>query len=206
MRVRRETPAWRDALLLLAVLALACTACGSQATPASSPPTATAPPLIAEVKPTVTATPQAVRVLQVMPVAQVTRNDDYEFNNCGGQYPATRSLSEAAQVQMAVAIADGATQLTTSATAPIPADVKLKLAAEVEAAYQEALAAARATVSQTTLFSDAQERNYIVIVWEERLYLGTVSFPMDGVAYTTEYTYTLEVPRAGSVKPGICTA
>jgi hypothetical protein len=141
-----------------------------------------------------------------MPVAQVTRNDDYEFNNCGGQYPATRSLSEAAQVQAAVTIADQATQLTSSATASIPADVKDQLAAEVQAAYQEALDTARMTVSQTTLFTNAQERNYIVIVWEERIYSGTVSFPMDGVAYTTEYTYTLEVPRAGSVKPGICTA
>ena len=48
-------------------------------------------------------------------------------------------------------------------------------------------------------------RSYIVIVWEERVYSGTVSFPTDGVAYITGYTYTLEVPRAGGVKPGICT-
>ena len=204
--MRPETQVWSNALLLLAILALTCTACATQATPTPSQPTATAPSVVAEAKPTVTAAPATIRVLQVMPVAQVTRNDDYEFNNCGGQYPATRSLSEAAQVQMAVTIPDQATQLTSSATASIPADVKDQLATAVEAAYQEALAAARATVSQATLFSDAQERNYIVIVWEERIYSGTVSFPMDGVAYTTEYTYTLEVPRAGSVKPGICTA
>lgn len=204
--MRRETQTWSNALLLLVILALVSSACAGQATPTPNPPTATAPPLIAEAQPTVTATPAAIRVLQVMPVAQVTRNDDYEFNNCGGQYPATRSLSEAAQVQAAVTIADQATQLTSSATASIPSDVKDQLAAEVQAAYQEALDTARMTVSQTTLFTNAQERNYIVIVWEERIYSGTASFPMDGVAYTTEYTYTLEVPRAGSVKPGICTA
>jgi hypothetical protein len=203
--VRRETHTWSNALLLLATLALVSVGCGDQPTQTPNLPTATAPPIIAEVKPTGTATPPAIRVLQVMPVSQVTRNDEYYFDNCSPDIPATRPLSEAAQVQMSVTIADQATQLAGSATAPIPADVKDRLAAEVKVAYQQALDAARAKVSQTTLFINAHDRYNIVIVWEERVYSGTVSFPMDGVAYTTEYTYTLEVPRAGSIKPGICT-
>jgi hypothetical protein len=203
--VSRETQTWSSTLLLLAILALVSAGCGGQATQMPNPPTATAPPLVAEAKPTLTATPQTIRVLQVMPVSQVTRNDEYYFDNCSPDIPATRPLSEAAQVQMSVTIADQATQLAGSATAPIPADVKDRLAAEVKVAYQQALDAARAKVSQTTLFINAHDRYNIVIVWEERVYSGTVSFPMDGVAYTTEYTYTLEVPRAGSIKPGICT-
>jgi hypothetical protein len=132
-----------------------------------------------------------------MPVAHVTRNDEYYFDNCSGDYPVTRSLSEAAQVQKALTVTDQAVQLSSSATAPIPADVENKLGAEIEAAYQEELEAARATVIQTTLFANAHDRYNIVIVWEERVYSGTISFAMDGVAYSAGYTYTLEVPRGG---------
>jgi len=145
-------------------------------------------------------------VIRVAPVAQVTRNDEYYFDNCSGQHPVTRSLAEAAHVQKTLTVADQAVLLSSSATAPIPADVKDKLSAEIEAAYQEALEAAGTIVSQTTLFANAHERNTVVIVWEQRVYSGTVSFPMDGVAYSAEYSYTLEVPRPGTVKPGICTA
>ena len=203
--MRRETQTWSNALLLLVILALVSTSCAGQATPTLNQPTETEPPLIAEAQPTVTATPPAIRVLKVMPVSQVTRNEEYYFDNCSPDTPATRPFSEAAQVQMAATIADQATQLTGSATVSLSAEVKEKLAREVRAAYQEVLDTARTTVSQTTLFCNAHERYNIVIVWEEHVYSGTVSFPMDSVAYTTEYTYTLEVPRPGTIKPGICT-
>jgi len=203
--VRRQTQTWSNALLLLAILTLVTTGCASPATATPTRPAATATPLIAQAKPTVTATPQVIRVLKVMPVAQVTRNDEYYFDNCSPSMPATRPFSEAAQVQMAVTIAEQASQLSGSATTSLPADVKETLAIEVKAAYQETLDAARAKVSQTTLFIDAHDRYNIVIVWEEQVYTGTVTFPMDGVAYTTEYTYILEVPRPGTIKPGICT-
>jgi len=204
MQVRRETPTRSDVVLLLIVLALASVGCGSQETPTLGRPTAIAP-MIAEVHPTVTATPQSVRVLRVMAVSQVVRNDEYYFDNCSAGAPATRPFSDAAQVQMAVTIADQATQLTGSATASIPADLKAKLATEVTATYQDVLDAARAEVSETTLYIGAHDRYNIVIVWEGRVYSGTMSFPMDGVAYTAGYTYRLEVPRPGTIKPGICT-
>lgn len=203
--MRRETQTGSNALLLLAILALWSSSCSSPASPTPTPPTATAPPPTAQADPTVTATPETIRVLRVMPVSQVTRNDEYYFDNCSPSAPATRPLSEAAQVQMSVTIADQATQLTGSAAAPIAAELKEQLSAEVKATYQEVLSAARAKVSQTTLFINAHDRYNVVIVWEEQRYSGTVSFPMDGMAYTTAYTYTLEVPRAGSIKPGICT-
>jgi len=190
---------------MLAALTLVSASCSSQPTPVASPPAATAPPIIAEIQPTATATPPAIRVLRVMPVSQDTHNDEYYFDNCSPDIPATRPFSEAAQVQMSVTIAEQATQLTGSATASIRAELKERLAAEVQAAYRETFAAASEKVSQTTLYVDAHDRYHVVVVWEAQVYSGTISFPMDGVAYTTEYTYTLEVPRAGSIKPGICT-
>ena len=202
-------------MLLLAILALLSTSCGSPATPTNQP-AATAPPPTAQAEPTViatasrlpsgeAATPKTIRVLQVMPVAQVTRNEEYYFDNCSASTPATRPLSEAAQVQMAVVVVDQATQLTGSAKVSLPTEVKEKLATEVKAAYQEALNTARSTVSQTTLFCNAHDRYNVVILWEQRVYAGTVSFPMDGITYSAEYTYTLEVPKPGTIKPGICT-
>ena len=203
--MRRQTPKWSNVLLLLAILPLASVGCAGQATPTVGAPTATAAPIIAEVKPTVTPTPQTIRVLRVMPVSQVTRNDEYYFDNCSPSTPATRPLSEAAQVQVAVTITNQATPLTSSATVSLPAEMKEELAAAVCAAYQDALDTALAKMSQTTLYIGAHERYNVVIVWEAQVYSGTVSFPMDGVAYTAEYTYTLEVPRPGTIKPGICT-
>ena len=186
---------------MLAILGFACTGCASRGTSTTNQPTA----FVAEVQPTVTATPETIRVLPVMPVTQATRNDEYYLDNCSSSTPVTRSLAEGAAVQMSVTISDQATQVGGSLTAPISAEMKDRLATEVEAAYQEALDAARAAVSETILFTDAHARNYITIVWEERVYAATVCFSINGVAYVAEYTYTLEVPRAGSVKPGICT-
>ncbi len=203
--MRRPTKSRSNTLLLLAILALASASCGSQAGQVPSMPTAAAPPAIAEVKPTATATPPAIRVLRVMPVSQVTRNDEYYFDNCSPDIPATRPFSEVAQVQMAVAVAGQATQLTGAATAPIPEAVKGQLVAEVAKTYQDTFAAAKAEVAGVTLFANAHDRYTVVIVWDARLYSGSVSFPMDGVTYTAEYTYTLEVPRTGTIKPGICT-
>ena len=67
------------------------------------------------------------------------------------------------------------------------------------------LDAAVSKVSETTLYINAHDRYNLVIIWEERVYASTVTFSMDGTAYTAEYKYLLEVPRPGSIKPGICT-
>lgn len=203
--MRGQTQTWSNTLLLLAILALVSASCGSQTTHTPNPPTVTAPTVVAEVKPTVTTTPQTIRVLPVMPVAQVTRNDEYYFDNCSPDTPATRPFSEVAPVQMAITVADQATQLTGTATIPIPAEVKDPLVAEVIKTYQDAFAAAKAEVAGVTLFANAHDRYTIVIVWEARVYSGSVSFPMDGLTYSAGYTYTLEVPRTGTIKPGICT-
>lgn len=200
-------------MLLLSVLALACTACTTQGMPTPSQSAVAAPTRVAEVKPTATvraeptaaAKPQTIRVLRVMPVTRVTHNEEYEFNNCGGETPVTRSLSEVAQVHVSVTIAEQATELTGTTAKTIPPEVRDQLCLEIRTAYRAELDTASATVAETVLAAGAQERNFVTIVWEEHVYSGAVSFPLDGVAYTAEYTYTLEVPRAGSIRPGICT-
>lgn len=187
-------------LLLLAALAWIGAGCGVPGTPTRQP-TAT----VVEVPPAPSPTPKAVRVLLVEPVSQVTRNDEYYFDNCSPSAPATRSFSVAAQVTETVTIADQATQLTGSATAPISAAKKDELAEAVREAYKATLEAAVSKVSQTSLYIGAHDRYNVVIVWEERTYSSTVTFPMDGVSYSADYTYLLEVPRPGTIKPGICT-
>lgn len=193
-----------SAVLLLAALAWFGAGCGNRATP-SAPPTPTPVTQATEVPPAPSPTPKAVRVLLVEPVSQVTRNDEYYFDNCSPSAPATRSFSVAARVSETVTIADQATLLTGSATAPIPPALKEELAAEVKAAYKATLDEAISKVSQTTLYINAHDRYNVVIIWEERLYASTVTFPMDGKTYTAEYKYLLEVPRPGTIKPGICT-
>jgi len=160
---------------------------------------------MAEPIPTPTTAAPAYRVLRVLPVARVTRNDEYYFDNCSPSAPATRSFSVAARVSETVTIADQATQLTGSTTAPIPAAKKDELAEAVRQAYKSDLDEAVSKVSQTTLYCGAHDRYNVVIVWEERLYASTVTFTMDGTSYSAEYKYLLEVPRPGSIKPGICT-
>ncbi|HNR96923.1 MAG TPA: hypothetical protein PKH89_08135 [Anaerolineae bacterium] len=192
-------------LLLFAALLWISVGCTGQPTPArNQPPTVEAPP-VAEGKPTAAIAAPAYRVLRVLPVSQVTRNDEYYFDNCSPSSPAARSFSVAARVAETVTIADQATELTGSATVPIPAAIKDELAEAVRQAYSSELDAAVSKVSETTLYINAHDRYNLVIIWEERVYASTVTFSMDGIAYTAEYKYLLEVPRPGSIKPGICT-
>jgi hypothetical protein len=201
---QRCTAVWPSVVGLLAVVVL-CGACNGQPTPVASvtasPPTVAAPAST----PAPTSTPSLVRVLMVAPVSRVTRNDEYYFDNCSGGYPVTRPFSEAARVTETLTLAEQASAISTNATVPIPAEMRAKLEAEIKLAYQETAQSARSLVSQTTLFCNAHDRNNTVIVWEERTCASVVSFPLDGVAYSAEYTYLLEVPRPGTVKPGICT-
>ena len=190
----------RSSILLLAALAWLSAGCVNPATPTAQP-TST----VSEVPPEPSPTPKSVRVLLAEPVSQVTHNDDYYFDNCSPETPATRSLSEAAKVVETVTIADQATELTGSASVPIPAAVKDQLAAEVRAAYKAVFEEVISKVSQTTLYINAHERYNVLIIWEERLYTSTVTFPMDGKAYTAEYKYLLEVPQPGTKKSGVCT-
>jgi hypothetical protein len=197
--------------LVLAACLLALTGCSQSPTAEPAPPTTkpvvagqTQPPP-AVLSPTQTTSASPYRVLVVPPVLQITRNDEYYFDNCSGDYPVTRSFAEAAQVTTALTLAEQASALSGETKLTIPAGLRAELEAEIAAAYGEAARSARALVAQTTLFCDAHNRNYTVVIWEERVYASVVSFSLDGVAYSAEYSFVLEVPRPGTVKPGICT-
>lgn len=203
----RKSPGSHSWLWLIA-LALTCASCASPARPSPAQATTTKVPAVAEggrLTPTTAPQQETIRVLKTTPVVRVTRNDDYYFDNCSGTYTTTRSLSEAAQVRRSVRVAEQATTIGGSAAVVIPTDLREQIIRAVEVAYKPVCEAALSEVAQTTLLAEAHARYNIVIVWEERVYSGSVSFSLDGVAYTAEYTYTLEVPRAGTVKPGICT-
>lgn len=200
---------WMATLVLMSLLA-GSTCCGQSPTATPSTTRPATPVAAVAATPTSTTllptpTPSAIRVLVVAPVSRVTRNDEYYFDNCSGDYPVTRPFSEAAQVTETLTLAEQASAISTSATVPIPAEMRAKLEEAIKLAYQETAQSARSLVSQTTLFCNAHDRNNTVIVWEERTCASVVSFPLDGAAYSAEYTYLLEVPRPGTVKPGICT-
>lgn len=208
MRLWREGATVRRldkmALLFAALLWISVGCTGQTTSPGNQPPTVEATP-VAVSKPTETTAAPAYRVLRVLPVSQVTRNDEYYLDNCSPSRPETRPFSAVAQVQESITIAAQASALSGSGSVVLPAELAKELAAAVKSTYQADLDQAVGKVSETNLYIGAHDRYNVVIVWEERVYAATVSFSMDGQAYTAEYRYVLQVPRPGSIKPGICT-
>lgn len=217
LNAARTHSRWGGALLALLAMVLACGACTGRtpATPSATPtpaPTATA---LAREAPAPTATAMstrepaptagAIRVIKVMPEKKMTSNEQYEFSNCGGIEELRRPFSEAAQVWTEVVISDKAT-LSNGTTIPVSEPLCSQLVAEVQRAYQEELAAARAAVEQTEMVAGAQTRWNITVIWEDQVFAASVSFPSDSLTATAAYTYTQHVPIMGSVKPMPCTA
>ena len=84
--------------------------------------------------------------------------------------------------------------------------MRAKLEAEVERAYREAYERAKASVEQTELTVPAWRIRTYKIDWEEQEFSLTVSFLMNGKAYTASYTYKLCVPREAGFRETSCTA
>jgi hypothetical protein len=208
-------------LILFLAAALACSACTSQ--PAATAPrvpgtpsralggigaaatvlaTATPPPVATLVP---TPTPNPIRVVKVLPNAQVTSNEQYELNNCSNSTAMREPFSDAAQISTEVAVSDQAT-LSDGTIIPVSEPIRSELVQEVEQAYQDALGEARAMLDKSEMVAAPFTRWYITVIWEDSVFAASASFPSDGMTATAAYTYTEHVPRMGSQKPMPCTA
>lgn len=127
------------------------------------------------------------------------------MNNCGGIEEMRRPFSDAAEIWTEVTISDQATR-SDGAMIPVSEPVRSELVHEVELAYEEELALACATVHQSEMVAGAQERFYVTVIWEDRAFAASVSFPSDGLTATAAYTYTQHVPTMGYFRPMPCTA
>lgn len=178
---------------------------GSQPATATPIPVAVMPtptPTVVAVTPT--PAPRPIRVIKAIPAVEVTGNEDYPFNNCGGTEELRRPFSEAAQIWTEVAAADQATR-SDGALIPVSEPLRSELAREVELAYQEELALAQTTLDQSEMVAGAYTRWSVVVIWEARVFSAGISFPADGLSATTVYTYTQHVPVMGYFKSMACT-
>jgi hypothetical protein len=207
------------ALLLLLAAALACSACRYSVPPSggASQPTATVSPLPGGAAtapatatppttetPAPTPTPNPIRVVKVLPNAQVTSNEEYHLNNCANYTPLRQPFSDAAQIWTEVAVSDQATR-SDGAIIPVSEPIRSELAHEVELAYQEELAAASATLDQSEMVAAPYTRWYVTVIWGESVFAASISFSSDGMTATAAYTYTQHVPSMGSQQPQACT-
>ena len=199
-------------IVALLIAGLICGACRNAPAGANSDPpvagthqpdataTATALPTVAAVTPAPTANP--IRVVKVLPNTQVVSNAEYSLRNCGGNTPLRQPLSVAAQISTTVTVSEQAT-LSDGTTMPVPDS---QLVQEVELAYQDELTAARATLDAIEMFAPPYTNWQITIIWEERSFAASVSFPSGGLTAMAAYTYTQHVPSMGYQKQMPCTA
>jgi hypothetical protein len=152
-----------------------------------------------------TPTPNPIRVVQVLPNTQVTSNEDYHLNNCGGTTALRQPFSDAAQVSTEVTVSDQAT-LSDGTIVPVSEPLRSELVHEVELAYQDVLGVARATLDKSEMLAPPFTVWYITVIWEDRFFAASISFPSDGLTAMAAYTYTQHVPIMGYVKPMPCTA
>jgi hypothetical protein len=158
---------------------------------------------VATLAPTPTTNP--IRVVKVLPNTQVTSNEDYHLNNCGGTTALRQPFSDAAQISTEVAVSDQAT-LSDGTIVPVSEPVRSELEQEVELAYQDELGVARSTLDASEMVAAPFTRWYVTVIWEDSVFGASVSFPSDGLTAMAAYTYTQHVPTMGYVKPMPCTA
>jgi hypothetical protein len=154
---------------------------------------------------TLAPTPNPIRVVKVLPNTQVTSNEEYHLNNCGGITALRQPFSDAAKIWTEVAVSDQAT-LSDGTIILVSEPMRSELVHEVELAYQDALGVARATLDASEMLAPPFTVWYITVIWEDRLFAASISFPSDGLTAMAAYTYTQHVPIMGSVKPMPCTA
>ena len=152
-----------------------------------------------------TATPRAIRVVKVSPIVEVTTTEQYHLNNCSNYTAMRQPFSDAAQIWTEVAVSDQATR-SDGTIIPVSEPMRSELVHEVELAYQDALGVARATLDASEMLAPPFTVWYITVIWEDRLFAASISFPSDGLTAMAAYTYTQHVPIMGSVKPMPCTA
>ena len=200
-------------LPIVLLTACLCAACAGSTAGPSTP--VTLPDAAATQQPPTavpTATPRPIRVIKTSAAANVISNEDYPFSNCSGTVSLSQPFSEVAQVSAEVVISDQATRSDGTVIA-VDETRRAELAREVELAYEPELAAARAAVDEEELVAAPFTRWNVVIVWEDRVFAATVSYPGDGatagvapLTATAAYTYTQHVPSVAYYKTMFCTA
>jgi len=128
------------------------------------------------------------------PVQRNLDTAEIHMKNCGVWTEWRQSLGPEFEVQQSVSIEAQATATESGAVAEIPEELRAKLAMEVELAYQQTFEAARSEQNQIELVAGPNTDYVYVILWVEKKFASTVSFSMNGIAYTAPYTYTLCVP------------
>lgn len=189
--MNRSVLHWSGLWALVVALCLTCVGCGSQQRPS--------------------ATPEGVETISVALAEPVKRelnaqSVELQLRNCETDTELRRPLASEVEIQKQISIAKEATAVASGELAEIPPEVRAKLEAEVERAYREAYERAKASVEQTELTVPAWRIRTYKIDWEEQEFSSTVSFLMNGEAYTASYTYKLCVPKEAGFRETSCTA
>jgi hypothetical protein len=140
------------------------------------------------------------------PVRHELNGQLIELRNCETTTELRRPLASEVEIRIQISIAEEATAVASGESAEIPPEVRAELETKVERAYQEAYERAKASLEQTELTVPAWRIRRYEIDWEEQEFSSTVSFLMNGKAYTASYIYKLCAPRKAGFQEMPCTA
>jgi hypothetical protein len=180
---------WSGLWVLVVALGLMCVGCGGQQKPSATPEVA-----------------ETISVALAEPVRHELDGQSIELRNCETDTELRRPLASEVEIRIQISIAEEATAVASGESAEIPPEVRAELEAKVELAYQETYERVKASAEQTELTVPAWRIRRYEIDWEEQEFRSTVSFLMNGKAYTASYMYKLCVPRKAGFQEMSCTA
>jgi len=187
--MNRNVLNWSGLWALVAALGLICVGCGGQQEPSATPEVA-----------------ETISVALAEPVGHELDGQLIELRNCETNTELRRTLASEVEIRTQTSIAEEATAVASGESAEIPPEVRAELEAKVELAYQEAYEKVKASAEQAELTVPAWKIRRYEIDWEEQEFGSTVSFSMNGQAYTASYVYKLCVPKKVGFQEMPCTA
>lgn len=149
---------------------------------------------------------QHINVAQAEPVESALDAQSVELRNCDTKAELRQSLASEVTIEKQITIADEATAAAGGETAEIPPEMKAKLVAEIEGAYEEMYETAKTGVEQTELTVPLGRIHTYRIEWKKQVFSSSVSFSMNGETYTAPYTYELCIPNEVGFREMSCTA
>jgi hypothetical protein len=147
-----------------------------------------------------------VQVARAEPVERPLDAQSVELRNCDAKTELRRPLASEVEIRKQITIADEASAAADGKTAEIPPEVKARLAAEIEGAYEEVYETAKTGAEQTELAVPVGKIHTYRIEWQEQVFSSSVSFSMSGETYTAPYTYALCIPDEAGFREMSCTA
>lgn len=195
--------------LIVAMLCLLAVGCSSAPTPTPTPlpptvtPVPTATPTVTAVPPT--PTPEPPQVALVEPEIRTIDYEEFEWRNCDTTEELVRMVASVAPVQVEANIAEYATPVSGGDGLAVADDLRKELEALVCEAYEETFNRAQADGASDEFVVPPDRVISFRVLWEEHKYVGTVSFPVDDVTYSAEYTYTIMVPKRAGHRMISCT-